>query len=136
MLTGYIKRKPHDITVVFDGWKSGESSESRYMTGGVEVIYSRLGEKADSVIKRIIRESRRQVIAVSSDREITSYAWSHGSVPVSPDELLDAMERKHSSKDEGGLIYEDEEYYEHKKKGSSRTPSKKEKALRRAISKL
>ena len=53
-LIEYKKRKGHDITVVFDGWKTGESHESRYVTGGVRVIYSRVGEKADSVIKRII----------------------------------------------------------------------------------
>ena len=50
-LIEYRKGKSHDITVVFDGWKTGEARESQSATGGIKVIYSRIGEKADSVIK-------------------------------------------------------------------------------------
>ena len=47
-LVAYHRRKGHGITLVFDGWKGGPGRESRSMTGGITVIYSGLGEKADS----------------------------------------------------------------------------------------
>lgn len=132
-LIEYRKRKSHDITVVFDGWKTGEARESRFATGGIKVIYSRIGEKADSVIKRIISSERREWIVVTSDREIAGHAWASGSVPVPAEDFLKATERKMSylSDEE-----DEEDYDEPQRKGNPRKPSKKEKALKRALSKL
>ena len=75
-LIEYGKRKSHDLTVVFDGWRTGQGQESRTVIGGVKVIYSRIGDKADSVIKRMISAERREWIVVTSDREIADHAWS------------------------------------------------------------
>ena len=132
-LIEYKRGKGHDITVVFDGWKTGEARESRYVTGGIRVIYSRIGEKADSVIKRIISSDRREWIVVTSDREIADHAWASGSVPLPADDFLKATERRTSA-----FLPEDneEEYNEPRRKGNPRKPSKKEKALKRALSKL
>jgi predicted RNA-binding protein with PIN domain len=82
MLAQYGKTKGHDITVVFDGWKSGGLREESFVVGGIRVVYSRLGEKADSVIKRIICTGKKEWIVISSDREIAGRAWSCGCVPV------------------------------------------------------
>jgi predicted RNA-binding protein with PIN domain len=132
-LIEYGKRKSHNLIVVFDGWRTGQGQESRSVTGGVRVIYSRLGDKADSVIKRMISAERREWIVVTSDREIADHAWSTGSIPVSSDDFLKAL----SSKDLPGIEEEDEEeYIEPRRKGSPRQLSKKEKAIKRAISKL
>jgi predicted RNA-binding protein with PIN domain len=134
-LVGYRKRKGHDITLVFDGWRGGQGRESRTVEGGVEVVYSALGERADSVIKRRIRSRDRQWIVVSSDREVQRAAWSSDSVPVESDEFLGILERP----DAGGEYYDDEEddpYAEPHRKGSPRKPSKKEKARQRALKKL
>jgi hypothetical protein len=68
LLIEYKKIKGHEITVVFDGWKSGSGKEEQSTTGGVRVIYSRLAEKADAVIKRIISKERKEWIVISSDR--------------------------------------------------------------------
>ena len=57
-LAEYRKIKRHEITVVFDGWKSGSGDESHSVTGGIKVIYSKLGEKADAVIKRIVSSEK------------------------------------------------------------------------------
>jgi len=46
-LAGYRKLRGHRITVVFDGWVGGSPLEERDRALGVEIIYSRLGEKAD-----------------------------------------------------------------------------------------
>lgn len=133
-LIEYRKKKNHDITVVFDGWKTGEGQESQSVTGGIKVIYSRIGEKADSVIKRIISSDRREWIVVTSDRDIANHAWASGSVAVSADDFLNALERKETSY--FGEEEYDEEYIETRRKGNPRKPSKKDKAILRALHKL
>ncbi len=133
-LIEYRKKKGHDITVVFDGWKTGEGKEDHSVISGIKIIYSRIGEKADSVIKRIISSERREWIVVTSDRDIANHAWTSGSIPVSTEDFLDALERKEPSY--FGEEELEEEYIEPQRKGSPRKPSKKEKAIRRALSKL
>ena len=133
-LIEYRKRKGHDITIVFDGWKTGQGQESRSVLGGVKLIYSRLAEKADEVIKRTISSEKREYIVVTSDRAIADYAWSSGSIPVPSNEFLRALERDRQpfmDKEES-----DEEYGGQPRKGNPRQLSKKEKALRKATSKL
>ena len=99
----------------------------------MRVIYSRVGEKADSVIKRIITSERREWIVATSDREIADHAWSFGSIPVPAEDFLSAMEKVESSPPP----WEDEdENPQPHRKGNPRKPSRKEKALRRALSKL
>ena len=133
-LIEYRKKKGHDITVVFDGWKTGEAQESRSVVGGIKVIYSKIGEKADSVIKHMISSDRREWIAVTSDREIADHAWASGSIPVTSADFLKATERKIPS---SFPEEEDEEdYREPQRKGNPRKPSKREKAIKRALSKL
>jgi predicted RNA-binding protein with PIN domain len=130
----YRKRSGHDITVVFDGWKTGEGNETQSVTGGVKVIYSRIGEKADSVIKRIISAVKREWIVVTSDREIANHAWASGSVPVSTDDFIRALGRKEPPFSDTEAY--DEEYTRPHRKGNPRKPSKKEKAIARVLSKL
>jgi predicted RNA-binding protein with PIN domain len=133
-LIEYRKRKGHDITVVFDGWKTGEGIENRTVTSGVRVIYSRIGENADSVIKRIISSDRREWIVITGDRDISHHAWAVGSVPVSTEDFLKAVEREESS-DSVSEEY-DHEYESSPRKGNPRKPSKKEKAIMRVLKKL
>jgi len=49
-LAAYRQRKSHAITVVFDGWQQGWGTEQREHRLGLEIIFSRRGEKADQVI--------------------------------------------------------------------------------------
>ena len=133
-LVGYKKKKGHDITIVFDGWRTGEGRESQSVTGGIRVIYSRIAEKADAVIKRIISSDRREWIVITSDREIADHAWASGAIPVSSEKFLNAFERKdHFSPEEED---NDDEYTEPYRKGNPRKLSKKDKAIKRALSKL
>jgi len=134
-LVEYRKNKGHDITVVFDGWKSGGNIENQSITGGVRVIYSRLGEKADSVIKRIITSEKKQWIVITSDRDIADHAWRCGSIPLSSEEFLTIFEKiEEISANDFDFLEEDE--YGQKKKGNPGRLSKKEKAKRRALNKL
>lgn len=131
--------KGHEITVVFDGWKSGGAREETLKTGGVAVIYSRLGENADYVIKRIISRDKKEWIVVTSDRDIATFAWANGCIAV-PSERFRAVMGKTGSAIGGEYepLYEDEDEGPglRKGKGNPRTLSKKEKALMRALRKL
>jgi len=82
-LARYQKIKGFGLTVVFDGWRSGTGNEVREKKDGVAVIYSRLGERADSVIVRIARENGSGCVIVTSDREIRSAVERFGAVAIS-----------------------------------------------------
>jgi len=116
----YRKKKGHDITLVFDGYKEGLGKETMEYQGGIRIIYSGAGEKADDVIKRIIRTEKGFWIVITSDRDIEKSAWRENCVPVSSSVFFD--------------ILNGEEYYFEHPKGV--TLSKKQKAMLRAISKL
>ena len=73
--------------------ETGEAQEKQSVTGGIRIIYSRIGEKADSVIKRIISYDRCEWIVVTSDRDIANHAWASGSIPVAAGGFLKALER-------------------------------------------
>ena len=86
-LHGYAKTKGHDITLVFDGWKNGQHKETITKLGWLKIIYSKLGENADSVIKKILSSATKQWIVVSSDREISDFADSKNFTAVASDEF-------------------------------------------------
>ncbi|MBI4654540.1 MAG: NYN domain-containing protein [Nitrospirae bacterium] len=86
-LQRYSELKGHGVTVVFDGWKSGQLNETKTRIGNVNIIFSRLGEKADILIKRILSEKQGQWIAVSSDREIADFANKKGFASITAEEF-------------------------------------------------
>jgi uncharacterized protein len=77
-LIDYGKKRNHSITVVFDGIQNGWADEGRDREEGINIIYSRHGERADDVIKRMAAHTMEEMIVVSSDREITSYVKKLG----------------------------------------------------------
>ncbi len=132
-LSAYARTKSCEVTVVFDGWQAGWSTEKRELKRGIELIFSRLGEKADEVIKRIIREKGSSVVVITSDREISRYA-ERLSVPwISSEQFREKLDQP--------LLYpesdrREEDQVSAKKKGPSRTLSKREKRARAALKKL
>jgi len=86
-LAGYRQRKGYPLTVVFDGWRSGQAVEHGDWREGIEVIYSRKGETADTVIKRLAEKFGSDAAVVSSDREVTAFARAHGSTIISSGEF-------------------------------------------------
>lgn len=87
-LAAYRYRKNHLITVVFDGWQQGRSSEQREHRAGVQVIYSKRGERADQVIQRLAREYGADCAVVSSDHEIVNVARAHGAFVMGAHEFV------------------------------------------------
>jgi hypothetical protein len=79
----------------------------------VTVIYSSLGEKADSVIKNMLSSSIKPWIVVSSDREIYEFARKRYLVVLKADEFTAKLASASATGDtEGpgnGFAYEDED---------------------------
>ena len=130
----YRQRTGHDITVVFDGWGGMSHLESRSVLGGLSVIYSRIGEKADVVIKRML-EKESGLILVSSDRELQNAAWTHGSTAVSSG-LFTRKLFQQDSGEQGPEEDEEEDELLPRRTGNPRQPSKRQKALTRALKRL
>ena len=90
-LKKYSEIRKHHITLVFDGWKSGQKDQTEIRTRDLTVIYSRLGEKADLVIKRLVKSSTIPCIVVSSDREIYEYTDKHNHTAISSAEFEEKL---------------------------------------------
>ena len=86
-LMRYQDIKKYNLTVVFDGWRSGQSQETAERAGGIAVVYSRLGEKADAVIVRMARTKAAGAVVVTSDREIQNAVERCGATAVSAAEF-------------------------------------------------
>lgn len=83
----------------------------------------------------MIEHDRKEWIVITSDREIISHAWKHGSVPVPSEQFMSLLE--HSDNEPGGRHESlDEDDSAQHRKGSPHQRSKKEKALLRALDKL
>ncbi len=91
-LVQYKRIKGHSITVVFDGWQEGKLSGHRERSRGIEVIFSRHGEKADDVLKRMAAERREGILLVTSDREIAHFAEKKGAKVIPVSEFGEKME--------------------------------------------
>jgi len=105
------------------------------MKKGIEVIFSKLGEKADEVIKRFIREKGSAAVVITSDRDISKHAERMAAAVISSDQFREKMEKSSVQMEKD---FEDEVEKERgvKKRGSSRRLSKREKRLRAALKKL
>ncbi len=91
-LSAYHHRKGHAITVVFDGWRDGFGTEAREFRSGVEVRYSKRGERADQVIQRLAEEWGRDCAVVSSDREVADRARMAGAFVMGAQEFATRIE--------------------------------------------
>ena len=87
-LAAYRQRKSHAITVVFDGWQQGWGTEQREHRLGLEIIFSRRGEKADQVIQRLAADLGSSCAVVSSDREIGDFVRAQGAFVMKAQEFV------------------------------------------------
>jgi len=82
ILVEYRKSKGHRITIVFDGTHAVSSDSQRQRFRGIDILFSRNGETADTVIKRMAAREKERALVVSSDRDIISFAESMGSATI------------------------------------------------------
>jgi predicted RNA-binding protein with PIN domain len=92
-LGGLAAQTHAEVTVVFDGAERvlGLPPAPR----GVRVLFSRKGETADELIRRLVRAepAGRPVVVVSSDREVADGVRRHGAYPLGADALLRRLSR-------------------------------------------
>jgi predicted RNA-binding protein with PIN domain len=134
-LSVYRQLKSYEITVVFDGWQGGWNTEKRERKKGIELIFSKLGEKADEVIKRLVKEKGSGATVVTSDREVSKYAERMAAAVIPSDQFKEKIEGT-DVKTEKGFEEGVEEERGLKRKGPSRRLSKREKRLKAALKKL
>ena len=133
LLAGYRHRKGHPLTVVFDGWQRGQPIEGHEHRAGVQVIYSKRGEKADQVIERLAQQYGADSAVVTSDHEVIRAVQAQGALVMRAPEFADKLHAQSSAQapmpnkelavDEDALFRRGRE-----KKGN---PRKLPKALRR-----
>ncbi len=135
-LASYKRVRGHEVTVVFDGWRSGGLTEYQQRQRGILVIYSRRDEKADEVIKREAKRFGQGAVVVTSDQEVAHFAETVGATAISSEEfegrmdMAVVMEERAIDPDEVGRGTRGKGT---KKKGPARKPSK---SRRRAIQRL
>jgi predicted RNA-binding protein with PIN domain len=135
-LARYKTLKGHPITVIFDGWKGGDCKESHDRVNGIRVIYSRLGETADEVIKRIVREEGGRAVVITADSDIASFAVKENAAVISPHEFEEKMAEALYCATKG-LESEDDDYNSTtKRKGAARRPSRAQRRCQGKLKKL
>jgi predicted RNA-binding protein with PIN domain len=92
-LGGLAAQTRAEVTVVFDGAERvvGLPPAPR----GVRVLFSRKGETADELIRRLVRAepAGRPVVVISSDKEVADGVRRHGAYPLGSDTLLRRLSR-------------------------------------------
>lgn len=92
-MAGIAAQTGAEVTIVFDG--------AERMVGlpptprGVRVLFSRKGETADELIRRLVRgePAGRPIVVISSDREVADGVRRHGAYPLSAETLLRRIAR-------------------------------------------
>ena len=136
-LAEYRKIKKHKITVVFDGTNAPSFSRRVEKVNGVKILFSRKGELADTVIKRMAATEREKALIVSSDLDIVNYAESQGAATISSPKFEGKVTMAVYI-DTNGSVMEDKGGWvpTTRKKGPKRRLSKKKRRSRVKISKL
>ena len=149
-LSKYYNVKRNKVVVVFDGYNTGEPSESRYNRQNIEIIYSKKDEKADDVIVRLAKSITGNLLIVTNDNDIRRRASSASCSCLDVDEFIRLAENIIAQGIYGGGIESiaegaEEEDYEDgisgrrgggAKKGNPHRLSKKERLKMKKIKKL
>lgn len=75
-----FNHQQNEVTVVFDGAAESLPQPSTQRVGDVHVVFSRLGESADDVIRRLATMAAvgRQVLVLSDDHEVRAASVARG----------------------------------------------------------
>jgi predicted RNA-binding protein with PIN domain len=138
-LKGYQARKDHSITVVFDGWRAGRLQQIEQHIGKIQILFSRYGEKADTVIQRMARQMGAGCTVVTSDRELRRSVEAAGAVAIYVQEFLGRLRRTHAQEpndEPDNFETADMPVQRGRKKGNPRKLSKIERLRRERLKKL
>lgn len=137
-LAAYKRVKPYAITVVFDGTAAYTGMPRRDVQKGIKVCYSAPGELADTVIKRMSVHEKEKMLVVTSDAEIVRYVEAMGSATVSASEFEDRLMMAQYMDLKGIDETQEDKGWQAttKKKGPSRRLTKRQRKMKKKISKL
>lgn len=139
-LSAYRRLKGHRITVVFDGWERGGIGEQVGGTAGLQVIFSRRGERADQTILRRVERAPSGTVVVTSDRALADEVRRTGASVVSTEEFHERLDCALRAGDGGEFDKDDESVTESSEarrlKGPARRPSKQAKRRMTTIKRL
>jgi predicted RNA-binding protein with PIN domain len=144
-LAAYKKLTEHRVTVVFDARDGGFLTEERDRYGGVHCLYSRKGETADDLIKRMIGGRKEAFVVVTSDRAIADFAARRGVAAIASPVFESRLQQAEAARNGDRRFEKDEPDEEERddtsaagtrKKGPSRRLSKKQRTTRAIIKKL
>ena len=124
-LSDYREIRKHRITVVFDGFGAPFFSTPADRFKGIDIRFSRRGESADAVIKRMTSRLKEKALVVSSDRDITDHAVLQGAATISSREFEKKIANTSANLDE----------YTETEMEISWAPTTKKKGPRRRLSK-
>lgn len=77
-LVAYRQAKRHKITLVFDGSQKHFFPDASTSWKGVGIKFSRHGETADALIKKMALREKEKAVVVSNDRDIGRFAEAQG----------------------------------------------------------
>ncbi|MBN2409666.1 MAG: NYN domain-containing protein [Candidatus Aminicenantes bacterium] len=138
-LAAYKRLKRHGMIVVFDGWQEGHLGEERDRVGGIEVVFSRRGEKADEVIKRLAARHKDKAVVVTSDRDLGFSCAREGCEVIASPEFearLDLAQYTELKGPADGSESDERSRKSTKKKGPSRKLPKSQRRHRTVLKKL
>ena len=139
-LQKYREKKGFGVILVFDGWRSGWPTEIRQQSGGITIIFSQQGEKADDVIIKLAKGMGSGCVVVTSDREVRRAAEASSAVAVYAGEFNTILRNLDNDAFDGvdELSSEDamDEFSHPEKKGNPRKLSKVERKRREILKKL
>lgn len=121
----YKKKKGHKVTVVFDGWENGSPMEEHDFASGVYIIYSRLGEKADDVIKRMAQSKGEDIVVVTSDRDIITFVERKEGAAISPREFEGKISDIQEGRKDSFMGREDDEDEDNAERFNKKGPAKR-----------
>ncbi|MBI3325080.1 MAG: NYN domain-containing protein [Nitrospinae bacterium] len=125
----------HHLTVVFDGWRGGQPVERHARAYGVQVIYSKRGEQADAVIRRLAPQVAHQGVVVTSDRALVSEVQRSGAEVIGSADFGERLARALFAEEEG-MDNETAGDVQPKRKGAARRPSRAERQRERKLRNL
>jgi uncharacterized protein len=91
-VSAYKRFKGHQITVVFDGSPEFSHFGSAQQEKGIQIKFSKYGETADTVIKRMASREREKALVVSSDHDVARFCASTGATVINSDEFEKKIE--------------------------------------------
>ncbi|MDB5079041.1 MAG: putative cytosolic protein [Chloroflexi bacterium] len=112
------------ITIVFDGHQNGQAVETKQRRGRLVIIFSKLGETADEVIKRLVSTytTAEEVKVISRDWELKDAARQAGQTSgnIKRKASLNQARQQAKAKEEDSQGWNNST----KKRGPARRPAK------------